>query len=69
MVSNSKSPLALATRNVYGHMYCDALTSNDGKTQNSAKTMDSSIAPVFQTEHLDMMNGERLLKLAVIAGE
>jgi len=50
-------------------MYCDALTSNDGKTQNSAKTMDSSIAPVFQTEHLDMMNGERLLKLAVIAGE
>jgi hypothetical protein len=66
--SNSNNSLALATRNVYGHMYCDALTSNDGNTQNSAKTMDSSIAPVFQTEHLDMMHGERLLKTAVISG-
>jgi hypothetical protein len=50
-------------------MYCDALTSNDGNTQNSAKTMESSIGSVFQIEHLDLMNGERLLKLAVIAGE
>jgi hypothetical protein len=50
-------------------MYCDVLTNDGGINQDSAKSMDSSTAPVFQIHPLEMMNGERPLNLAVMAGE
>ena len=69
MASNSNNSLAHAILNVYGHMYCDVLTNDDGNNQNSTKTKHSGIVPVFQNHNLETKNGERLFKSAVMAGE
>lgn len=69
MAHRSNNPLALAKRNVYGHMYCDELTRDSGNTRNSAQFKDSGIIPNFQIHFPNVVNGERRHNLKVVVSE